>query len=77
METDSSDPHWSEKEQPESMFVPLMTGPALAQNPGILASVGNPSSYVQADGNRSMSSALVSLVSGALVRQKTSASFPN
>ena len=77
METGFFDPYWSEKEQPESVPVPLMTGPALAQNPGIPASVGNPSSYVQADGNRSMSSVLVSPVSGALVRQKSSASFPN
>ena len=28
--------------------VPLMTGTVASQNPGILASVGNPSSYVQA-----------------------------
>ena len=67
METGSSDPHRSEKEQPESAPVPLMTGPALAQNPGILASVGNPSSYVKADGNRSMSLALASPTSVALV----------
>ena len=67
METGSSDPHWSEKEQPESAPVPLMTRPASAQNLGILASVGNPSSYVQADGNKSMSSAMAGPVSGALV----------
>ena len=67
METGSSDPHWSEKEQPESAPVPLMTGPAPAQNPRIPASVGNPSSYVQADGNRSMSSALAGPASMALV----------
>ena len=67
METSSSEPHRSEKEQPESAPIPLMTGPASAQNPGIPASVGNPSSYVQANGNRSMSSALAGSTSVALV----------
>ena len=67
MESGSSDPHRSEKEQPESAPVPLMTGPALAQNLGIPASMGNPSSYVHADGNKSMSSALAGPVSRALV----------
>ena len=38
--------------------VPLITGTAPAQNPGILASTGNPASYVQADGNGNMSSVL-------------------
>ena len=47
--------------------VPLITGTALAQNPGIHASVGNLTSYVQADGNRSMSSALAGPVLEELV----------
>ena len=42
-----------------SALVPLITRTAPAQNLGIHASVGNPTSYVQVDGNRSMSSALV------------------
>ena len=57
--------------------IPLITGTGLAQNPGIHASVDNPASYVQDDGNRSMSSALASPVLGALVGQKSSVSFPN
>ena len=57
--------------------VPLIIGTTSAQNPGIHTSVGNPVSYVQADGNRSMSSAPVGPVPGALVGQKSSVSFPN
>ena len=57
--------------------IPLITGTASAQNPGIHASVGNPASYVQADGNRSMSSALAGPILAALVGQKSSVSFPN
>ena len=57
--------------------VPLITGTASAQNPGIHTLVGNPASYVQADGNRSMSSAPAGPVPGALVGQKPSISFPN
>ena len=60
-----------------SVPVPLITGTEPTQNPWIPASVGNPASYVQADGNRSMSSVLASLVPGALVGQKSSTSFPN
>ena len=56
---------------------PLITGTAPAQNPGIHASMGNPTSYVQADGNRSMSSAMTGSVPRALVGQKSSISFPN
>ena len=48
-----------------------------AQNLGIHASVGNPTSYVQADGNRSLSSALAGPIPGALMGQKSSVSFPN
>ena len=47
--------------------VPLITGTMHAQNPGIHASVGNPASYIQADGNRNMSSALAGPVPGAIV----------
>ena len=57
--------------------VPLITGTASARNPGIHASVGNPASYVQADGNRIMSSTLANPVPGALVGQESSVSFPN
>ena len=57
--------------------VTLITKIALAQNPGMHASVGNIASYVQAYGNKSMSSALVGPVPGGLVGQKSSASFPN
>ena len=57
--------------------VPLITGTAPAQNPGIHTLVGNPASYVQVDGNRSMSSAPAGLVPGALVGNKSSISFPN
>ena len=57
--------------------VPLITGSTPTQNLGIHASVGNPASYVQADGNKSMSSALAGPIPGALVGQKYSVSFPN
>ena len=57
--------------------IPLITGTVPAQNPRIYASVGNPVSYVQVDGNRSMSSALVGLVPRALMRQKSFVFFPN
>ena len=51
-------PQWGEKEQIVSMHVPLMTWIVLSHNHGILAFEGNPSSYVQADGNNNMSSIL-------------------
>ena len=38
--------------------VPLMTGTEVSHDSGILASVGNPVSNVQADGNDNMSSVL-------------------
>ena len=47
--------------------VPLIPGIAPAQNPRIHAPVGNLASYVQANGNRSMSSALAGPVPRALV----------
>ena len=54
----SSSPHWGEKEQTVSVHVPLMIRTTLSQNPGILASEGNPVSYVPADGKNNMSSIL-------------------
>ena len=39
-----------------SVPIPLMTGTALSQNPGILVSKGNLASYVQDDGRNSKSS---------------------
>ena len=41
-----------------SECVPLMTGTEVSHDSGILASVGNPVSYAQADGNDNMSSVL-------------------
>ena len=41
-----------------SMPIPLMIGTMASQNLGFLASVGNPSSYVQVDSRRNKSSAL-------------------
>ena len=70
--------------------VPLMTGSALPRNPGILASGGNPVSYVQAVGRNNISLALpdqmphlglcpdnLSPVPEILAKQKSSASFLN
>ena len=45
------------REQTASVPVPLMTGNAPSHNSGILASVDNPVSCAQADGNDNMSSA--------------------
>ena len=57
-DTGSSGPCWGKKEHTASVHVPLMTGTMPSKNPGILASKGNPASYVQADGNGNMSSVL-------------------
>ena len=59
-ETDvgSSDLYWGEKEQTVFTPVPLMTETALSQNPGILASEGNPASHVWASDNGNTLSAL-------------------
>ena len=59
-ETDasSSSLHRGENEQTVSAPVPLMTGTALSQNPGILASEDNPASYVQVDCINNISSIL-------------------
>ena len=51
----SSGACWGKKEHTASVHVPLMTETMPSQNPGILASEGNPASYVQADGNGNMS----------------------
>ena len=60
-----------------SMQIPLMSGDALSRNLGILTFGGSPASYVQADGNRNMSSVMAGPVPGALVGQKFSTSFLN
>ena len=52
-----SSPHWGEKEQTASAPVPLMNGNAPSHNSRILASMDNPVSFSQANGNDSMSSA--------------------
>ena len=57
-DTSPSGPHWGEKEQTVSVPVPLMTGTALSHYFGILASEGNPASYVQAIGINNISSAV-------------------
>ena len=54
----SSGPYWGEKEQTMSVPVPLMIGTTLSQNPRILASEGNPASYVQDDDINNISSVL-------------------
>ena len=54
-DTGPSSPHWGEKEQTVSTPMPLMTGTALSHNSGIPASVDNPVSCSQVDGNDSMS----------------------
>ena len=41
-----------------SECVPVMSGTEVSHDPRILASVGNPVSYVKADGNDNMSSVL-------------------
>ena len=50
-------PYWGEKEQTMFALVPLMTGTAVSHNSRILASVENPVSCAQANGNDNMSSA--------------------
>ena len=55
--TSPSGPHWGEKVQTVFASIPLMNGTALSHNSEILASVDNPVSCAQVDGNGSMSSA--------------------
>ena len=57
-DTDSSGPYWGKKEHTAYVRIPLMTGTEVSRSPGIPASVGNPASHVQADGNGNMSSVL-------------------
>ena len=72
------------------MLVPRMTGIALSRNPGILASGGNPASYVQAVGSGNMPPVLPGwkpwsdlgldgqgLIPEILDQQKSFASFSN
>ena len=59
-DTGSSGPCWGKKKHTAFVHVPLMTRTVSSQNLGILASEGNPASYVQADGNGNMSSVLTS-----------------
>ena len=54
----SSGPCWGKKEHTVSVHVPLMTGTEVSRSLGILASMGNLISYVQADGNGNISSVL-------------------
>ena len=56
-DTSPSGQHWDEKEKTASAPIPLMIGNASSHNSKILASVDNPVSCAQADGNDSMSSA--------------------
>ena len=56
-ETGSSGLYRAVKEYTVSSLVLLLTGTTLSQNPGILVSRGNPSSYVQAVGNGNTPSA--------------------
>ena len=57
--TGSSGLHWAENEQTMSGHALLMTGTVMSHNPRILASEGNPASYVQADGSNYMSLILI------------------
>ena len=57
-DTGPSGPYWVKKEQTASAPVPLMTGTVPSKNPEILASEGNSSSYVQADGRNNISPTL-------------------
>ena len=54
---DSPSPCWGKEEQTVFAHVPLMIGTMMSHNFEIPASVDNPVSYAQADGNGSMSSA--------------------
>ena len=53
-------PCWGRKELIASVQVPPMTGTEVSCSLGILASVGNPASYVKDDGNGNKSSVLTS-----------------
>ena len=57
-DTSSSSPHWGKKEQIMSECASLTTGTVVSHNSGTFASMGNPVSYAEADGNGNMSSLL-------------------
>ena len=59
-DTDSPSPCWGKERQTLYVHVPLMIETEVSHNLGILASVGNLVSCVQAGGSDSMSSALFS-----------------
>ena len=59
-DTGSSSSYWGKEEHTASVHVPLMTGTEVSHSPGIPALTSNFVSYVQADGNENMSSALTS-----------------
>ena len=54
----SPGPCYGKEEQTTSAHIPLTTGAVVSHNSRILASTGNPTSYVQTDGNGNMSSVL-------------------
>ena len=54
-DTGSSSPCWGKKEQTVSECASLMTGTVVFHNFGTSASVGNPVSCAQANGNGNMS----------------------
>ena len=53
-DTGSSGPHRGEKEHIASVHIPLMTGTEASHGLAILASEGNPTSYVQVECNGNM-----------------------
>ena len=57
-DTGSPGPWWGKEEQTKSVHVPLMIGTRVSLNFGILASMDNTVSCVQAGGNGNMSSTL-------------------
>ena len=57
-DTGSLGPWWGREEQTDFMNVPLMPGIRVSHNSGIPSSKGNPVSFVQAGGNRNMTSAM-------------------
>ena len=53
-DTGSFGSYWGEEEHTASVHISLMTGTEASHDLEILASEGNPASYVQADGNGNM-----------------------
>ena len=58
-DTGSSGLYWGKEEHTASVHVPRMIGTKLSHSPRIPTFAGNVISYVQADGNENMSSALI------------------